>query len=423
VSVVVFHPSVAPFVQQVARALYEAGQLERFITTVRDDPRSWMQRVLVAAGRVAHRDMASRFQRRAVTEVPPEKVESHPWGELLRLAVGASDHDGRLTDFIWEKTEIGFDRKVARELHRGLTGVYGFEHSSLYTFERAKQLGLKVAYEMPSPEAQFVQRILDVELDRFPELKTAYYRYTAAKQERRIARRREEWNRADVVIAYSTYTRKSFAAMGLDVSKVRVVPLGAPPVAARDAVLAPVAGSDSRLVFLWAGTFGIRKGAHYLLDAWRKANMGRHARLKIFGTIALPDRLLQPLPEGIEIGGAISRADLMAHYRSSDALVFPTLCDGWGMVVTEAWSCGLPVITTDCAGAADLLRDGENGLLIKAGDTQALCDALTWCLSNRERLKAMREASLATAAAWQWSDYRSKLAATLREERLFGTVQ
>jgi glycosyltransferase involved in cell wall biosynthesis len=176
-------------------------------------------------------------------------------------------------------------------------------------------------------------------------------------------------------------------------------------------------------VFLWAGTFGIRKGAHYLLDAWRKANMGRHARLKIFGTIALPDRLLQPLPEGIEIGGAISRADLMAHYRSSDALVFPTLCDGWGMVVTEAWSCGLPVITTDCAGAADLLRDGENGLLIKAGDTQALCDALTWCLSNRERLKAMREASLATAAAWQWSDYRSKLAATLREERLFGTVQ
>jgi len=39
-----------------------------------------------------------------------------------------------------------------------------------------------------------VQRILDVELDRFPELKTAYYRYTAAKQERRIARRREEWN-------------------------------------------------------------------------------------------------------------------------------------------------------------------------------------------------------------------------------------
>ena len=85
-SVVIFHPSVAPPDQQAARALYEAGQLDRFVTTVRDDPSSILQRAATAVGRLAGRDLPARFRRRAVTEVPFEKVEAHPWGELLRLA-------------------------------------------------------------------------------------------------------------------------------------------------------------------------------------------------------------------------------------------------------------------------------------------------------------------------------------------------
>jgi glycosyltransferase involved in cell wall biosynthesis len=88
------------------------------------------------------------------------------------------------------------------------------------------------------------------------------------------------------------------------------------------------------------------------------------------------------------------------------------------MVVTEAWSRGLPVITTDCAGASDLLQPRENGLLIRAGDPAAIAAALEWCLTHRSELRAMRAASLATAANWQWSDYRRKLAATLQDPAL-----
>jgi glycosyltransferase involved in cell wall biosynthesis len=411
---------VAPPDQQAARALFEEGQLDRFVTTVRDDPGSILQRMAAAAGRLAGRDLAARFRRRAVTEVPFDKVEAHPWGELLRLASGAVDRDGRLTDFIWEKTEIGFDRRVARSLHRGLTGVYGYEHSSRYTFERAKELGLRVAYEMPAPESVFVQRILDVEMDRFPELRTALHRHTAKLDDRRTARRRAEWHSADVVLAASAYTKRSFSTAGLDVGKVQIVPLGSPVAEGRDEALHTGAAPDPRATFLWAGTFGIRKGAHYLLDAWRQGGFGRHARLKVFGAVVLPERVLHPIPEGVEFGGSISRPELMAQYRSSDALIFPTLCDGWGMVVTEAWSRGLPVITTDCAGASDLLRNGENGLLIRAGDAGAISESLDWCLANREKLRAMRESALATAANWQWSDYRLMLAGVLRSAQLFG---
>jgi glycosyltransferase involved in cell wall biosynthesis len=78
------------------------------------------------------------------------------------------------------------------------------------------------------------------------------------------------------------------------------------------------------------------------------------------------------------------------------------------MVVTEAFARGLPVITTDQAGASDLVRHGENGLIVPAGDPVALRDALHWCLDNRLRVYEMRFAALETAKRWQWTDYRRK---------------
>jgi len=132
--------------------------------------------------------------------------------------------------------------------------------------------------------------------------------------------------------------------------------------------------------------------------------------------------VLAPLPDGIEFGGPVSRAELMEQYRQADALVFPTLCDGFGMVVTEAWSRGLPVITTNRAGAADLLKPNVNGLLVQAGDAGAIEESLAWAVSHRADLAAMREQALLTAAGWQWSDYRSALAGVLRAAGMFSNA-
>ena len=418
-SMLLFHPSVANFVQQVARSLHEANQLERFVTAVRDNPRSLLQRSACLGGRLIGRDLRAQFGRRAITEIPVEKVETHPWGELLRLAAGAIDRDGRLTDFVWDRTERGFDRMVARQVSPRLGGVYGYEYSSLATFQRARELGVPVIYDVPAPESRFVHRLLNAEMDRFPELRTAYHRYTAEREEARIARRRAEWESATVILVNSQFTKNSYARAGLDCSKVRVATLGAPPPIERDAALAGAPAGEP-LTLLWAGTFSIRKGAHYLLDAWRAGNLGRHARLRIFGAIGLPERVMQPLPAGVEVRGSIPRTELLENYRAADALIFPTLCDGFGLVATEAWSRGVPVITTDRAGAADLLKPNENGLLIPAGDPAAIGAAIEWCLGHRAELRAMREAALATAAAWQWSDYRALHARLLRDAGVFG---
>jgi glycosyltransferase involved in cell wall biosynthesis len=320
---------------------------------------------------------------------------------------------------VWERTETGFDRRVARGLHAGLTAVYGYEHSALATFERARALGLRVAYDLPAPEPRFVHELLEVEMEKFPELRTAYHRHVAAREERRIARRRAEWHAADIILVNSVFTKNSYARAGLDCSRVHVATLGSPPTVARDeALVAP--DPKSPLTLLWAGSFSIRKGAHYLLDAWRAGGLGRFARLRVFGAVGLPERLLHPVPDGIEFRGSIPRAELLGEYRQADALIFPTLCDGFGLVATEAWSRGVPVITTDRAGAADLLKPGQNGRLIRAGDASAIVEVVEWCHANRGELRAMREAALATAKAWQWSDYRRHHGTLLRDAGIFG---
>src|SRR5665213_1018112 len=100
---------------------------------------------------------------------------------------------------------------------------------------------------MPAPDSRISQRIIDAELDRFPEMRTAYNRHTAKREDGRHARRQAEWDCADVVIAASNFTKKSFGMAGLDAGKVRIVPLGAPEVASRDEALSHGSSSEPLL--------------------------------------------------------------------------------------------------------------------------------------------------------------------------------
>ncbi len=414
-NILISHTSVAPFVQEAALALYEAGWLDRFVTTLRHDSRSKRQQHICRLAARCGYDFERQLKRRRITTLPPEKVTSRPVSEIVRLLVSKVDRSRRLTDLVWERMEPAFDRTVSRLLTSRHDAVYAYEFSALASFRRAGQLGVRTIYDVPAPETHTVRRILDREVEKFPLLRTAYQQHTAAREDRRTIRRRAEWHAADLVIAASTFTRDSFAAAGLDVSKVRIVPYGAPPAIDVSQATAGGAPDDRPLSLLWAGTFSHRKGAHYLLQAWRNHDLGRIARLRVFGANVLPAPLLHPLPSGIEFGGSIPREELMAHYQSSDALVFPTLCDGFGMVVTEAWSRGLPVITTRSAGAADLLQPNRNGLLCEPADPASLADAIRWCHSHRSELRTMRPAACETAAGWQWIDDRAALRGALSE--------
>ena len=410
------HPSVAPFVQQVGRALWEANMLEKFATTLTDYPEASWRKIICRIAKTVNIDLANQLERRTIKEFPLDLVVNNPWGELANLLARKIDRDGSFSDFVWEKTEPGYFLTWVASLleskNKTIEGIYGYEYCSLTTFRKAKELNIARVYDVPAPEHDFVYHILQKEINKFPELRTAYRQKVEIKHEERTKFRRDEWNLANLVIANSEFTKNSYKTSGLDVSKVAVVPYGAPPPRIDGALGGTTI--DQPMRFLWAGTFSIRKGAHYLLEAWKQLNPA-NASLQILGAMSLPKKLLENIPESINISGTVPRSQLYEIYHQSDIFVFPTLCDGFGMVVTEAFAQGLPVIATDRAGASDLIQHGKNGFIIPAADALALAEIMNWCTNHRQDVKAMRQAALDTAAKWQWSDYRAKLIESINE--------
>lgn len=406
-SVTLAHLMPTPFVQQAGRALFEAEMLNQFATTLVDQPDATWLRSACQVAKLFQFDLAHQLSRRAVTEFPTSLIKSYPLPEILRLFVSKVDWDKRPTDIVFHWGLNQFDQWVANQVLPGSTAVYGYEYGCLATFQAAKQQNIARIYDVPSPEHDFVENLLESEFSHFPELQTSYRRYCRVRQELRTERRRQEWQLANIIIANSKFTKASYVAAGIPESKVRVVPYGAPPVHHETGAAVTTQGNKTR--FLWAGTFSVRKGAHYLLQAWKQLNPGHAARLQVLGAMGLPESLLSCVPDSITLSGTVPRSELYPIYRNSDVLVFPTLCDGFGMVVTEAFANGLPVITTDRAGAADLVKHGINGLIVPAGDVDALAEAMAWCMDHPDELQGMRQAAMETAAGWQWADYRTAL--------------
>src|SRR5262249_41472622 len=159
----------------------------------------------------------------------------------------------------------------------------------LATFQEAKRRHLARIYEVPAPEHEFIENLIQREIERMPELNDGKRAYFVARQQRRTARRRQEWDLADLVIVSSKFTRETYAAAGFDASKVGVVPLGATEVYAGGA--GGGGGITDPLRVLWAGAFSVHKGAHYLLSAWRDVARENTATLDVYGTIRLPNKL------------------------------------------------------------------------------------------------------------------------------------
>jgi glycosyltransferase involved in cell wall biosynthesis len=400
------HLIPAPFTQQVALALDERGLLDKFYCTLVNDPESVWQNLARAAGRITGKDVARDLARRAVTEIPVAKVTRYPFRETSRMLIKRIFGNATLDDRVFHWARDGFDSWVAKNLN-GVDAVYGYEYGVKATFARAQQDGIRCIYDLPSPEHDFVENLLIEETKRFPELQTPYRRHVERLQADRTEHRRQEWETTDLVVANSTFTANSWIAAGWSKKRVVVVPYGAPPVVS----IQKKTKSSGPLRLIWAGTFSIRKGAHYLLEAWKVSFASNpHVLLDVYGAVSAPQSLLENVPENIRFHGSIPRGELYAAYQASDVLMFPTLCDGFGMVVTEAFAYGLPVITTRRAGAADIVREGENGFLIEAGSSAAIASSIQRCLDERQRLWEMSGAALNTAAGLQWKDYRNAIA-------------
>lgn len=399
-------PSTAIFGQQVALAYEERGCLAAYLTSFAHRDNGMLTRLLRAAPGGAGNRLIRELKRRSITALPESRVETRPFWEVVRSIADKAGASAPMVDRIWDHLSHEFTAAAGRRLADGVEAVYAYEYSALEAFEAAEKQGVATILDFPSLNSRQFEELQRREKAQHPELIQPHEAYFTARFERRQARRDAEMHRADVIITNSTVTRASHIAGGADPEKTFAVPYGAPPPIE---AIRPRPAQPGPLKVVWAGTFSIRKAAHHFVEAWRQFGSDREAVADVYGAIGLPDRLWKPAPDGMTFHGSVVRSVLFDAFEAADVLMFPTLSDGFGMVVTEAFARGLPVITTNQAGASDLVQHEKNGLIIPAGNREAITGALAWCMDNRERLAAMREAALATARGWQWSNYRHAL--------------
>lgn len=182
----------------------------------------------------------------------------------------------------------------------------------------------------------------------------------------------------------------------------RVIPNGvdtmAPPAAPK-----PHA-DELRLIFV--GRPEERKGLPMLLSAFAALREHRNARLTVVGTerSEVMRFLADPsVADGIEMLGRVSDEELWRRLHESDLLCAPSLAgESFGMILTEAFAAGTPVLASNIAGYADVVTDGVDGVLVPPADPQALAEELLRLSDAPERLARMGEAARESAARYAW---------------------
>jgi glycosyltransferase-like protein len=189
------------------------------------------------------------------------------------------------------------------------------------------------------------------------------------------------------------------------------------PPAVRAEDLRARAGAQRRFLFLTVGGIEPRKGSEELIEALAAirelvdpppvvAVVGGHS-FQDHGPYreATLDRARQL---GLDIGrdlvllGTVDDEELRRWYWSADAFVFPSVNEGFGLVVLEALAAGLPVVTTDIPVFRGYLTDGVSAVLTTAGDPHALAEGMVAVVRDGELRARLAEAGRGVAEAHSW---------------------
>ncbi len=226
---------------------------------------------------------------------------------------------------------------------------------------------------------------------------------------------RASTQRADAIVAVSQHTADRIAAVlnptapvfvaahGVDHDRFHATNVGNPDDLA---ILAAIGIGPPYCAF--AGVFEPRKGLTTLVEAFARASTAHpDLRLVLAGSDGWGSR---ELLAAIERSGAATRilrpgyipsAALPALFRQAEAVVYPSLEEGFGLPALEALACGAPLITTTGSAMAEFVGDAAS--LIAPGDIDALTKALNGLLDDEALSARLRHAGPPQAGAFTWS--------------------
>ncbi|WP_426431341.1 glycosyltransferase family 4 protein [Winogradskyella sp. HB-48] len=149
-------------------------------------------------------------------------------------------------------------------------------------------------------------------------------------------------------------------------------------------------------VFLYVGRLVQLKGVSHLLQTWEVVNF-EEASLLIIGDgserEALEAFVTSKALKNVHFTGAIDYDDIYKFFAISNCFIIPTLKDNWSLVVPEAMSCGLPIMSSKYNGCWPELVTPKNGWVFDPLDTDQFVETLQQAYANKEQWKAMGKES------------------------------
>lgn len=237
---------------------------------------------------------------------------------------------------------------------------------------------------------------------------------------------------ADATVFVADATRALFETH-LSADRAHVIPNGLLvdrfAVGDRDAVRAErrrsIGLTKEHSLVLCAGTTCMRKGQLELVRAWAQLpDASNAAHLVLLGVVEGP--YLDRIRETIEREGLGGRVSLLPHvddprdwFAAADVVACPSFQESLPRVVQEGMASGVPILATDVFGIPELVRDGQEGLLVRAGDVEGLANALAFLIGDPEAARRMGEAGRARIRA----EFSQRLAAVRHTELIEGVLE
>jgi glycosyltransferase involved in cell wall biosynthesis len=236
----------------------------------------------------------------------------------------------------------------------------------------------------------------------------SFEHYPASTLPKKLRRMAERWwtnHRVNAYIAVSSAVAEHYEnVLHVPRSNIAIIPNGFPvdrlvrdPTLDVGLVRSGYGLSPLDFVLLHVGRFVTQKGHMHLMQA-AQALRERGIRFKILliGQGPKRDDVMafigqHQLGEIVQVHPPVAHAELLKVLQASDAFVFPSVSEGFGMAAGEAMCLGLPVIASNLQGIASLIEDGVSGALVPPADSAALAGAIERMIANpqeRERMSA-----------------------------------
>lgn len=405
------HPTGNANVRAVADALHRHQLLEQFHTCLADG--------VGVSGKLL-RSLSPETSARRRFDLPPERVQTHPLRELLRqLAPRLKLTSLTRHETGWASVDAiyhALDRAAAKSLDaRGLRGVYAYEDGALATFTAARKRGLSCAYDLPIAYWRLGRQIQAEEAELQPEWAGTLDAMLDSPE--KLERKDQELAAADIVFCASTFTARSLDLYPGGLRKpVIQITYGAPSAPKADN-RKPETENRKRhpaLRVLFVGGLSQRKGLSYLFES--VAKLGKSVELTVVGR--RPGAACPALDEALSKHRyieSLSHGGVLAEMEQADVFVFPSLFEGFGLVLLEAMSRGLPCITTAHTAGPDIITDGVDGFIVPIRNSEIIATRLEQLHSDRELLAQMSQAASEAAARLTWEQYGDRTVEAIAE--------